>query len=131
MTFATLGWHAPHTGAQALERFTAIGAPADFERGTGSLFVPKAKLVFVLRAKERIPGFDCDPGATRLSVEFVFGPDGPVIFTPTSGGEYCRMGIGIALAVGLELEMQRIDWAGVQHPPGTVRVTGKGLRYVD
>ena len=129
--FATLGWHRPQTGAAALQRFTAIGAPPDFERGTGSLFVPKAELVFVLLAEERIPGLDCDPGAGRISIEFVFGPDGPVIFTPAAGAEYCRMGIGIALEVGRTLEMRPLDWGGARYPQGTVRVTEEGLQYVD
>ena len=131
LSFATLGWHRPQTGAAALERFTAIGAPPDFERGTGSLFVPKVELVFVLKAEERVPGLDCDPGAGRISIEFVFGPDGPVIFTPAAGAEYCRMGIGIALEVGRTLEMRQLDWGGTRYPQGTVRVTEEGLRYID
>ena len=130
LKFATLGWHRPQTGEGALERFNASGAPRDFKRGTGSLFVPKSELVFVLNAGETIPGFDCDPGATRVSIEFVFGPDGPVIFNPVSGGEFCQMGIGIALEVGRTLEMQRVDWGDVQFPRGTVRITNEGLEYV-
>ena len=131
LRFSTLGWHAPQTGAQALERFTAIGAPRDFRRGSGSLFVPKAELVFVLLAGERVPGLDCDPGAGRLAVEFVFGPDGPIIFTPTAGAELCQMGIGIALEVGRTLEMRPVDWGDVRYPQGTVRVTREGLQYID
>ena len=131
LSFATLGWHRPQTGAGALSRFNAIGAPLDFKRGTGSLFVPKAELVFVLRAGEQIPGLDCDPGAGRLSIEFVFGPDGPVIFTPVSGGEYCQVGIGIAIEVGRTLEMRRVDWGDMQFPRGTVRITSDGLEYVE
>ena len=131
LSFATLGWHRPQTGAGALARFNAIGAPPDFKRGTGSLFVPKAELVFVLRAGEQIPGLDCDPGAGRLSIEFVFGPDGPVIFTPVSGGEYCQIGIGIAIEVGRTLEMQRVDWGDMLFPRGTVRITSDGLEYVE
>ena len=131
LSFATLGWHRPQTGAGALARFNAIGAPMDFKRGTGSLFVPKAELVFVLRAGEQIPGLDCDPGAGRLSIEFVFGPDGPVIFTPVSGGEYCQIGIGIAIEVGRTLEMRRVDWGDMLFPRGTVRITSDGLEYVE
>ena len=131
LSFATLGWHRPQTGAGALARFNAIGAPLDFKRGTGSLFVPKAELVFVLRAGEQIPGLDCDPGAGRLSIEFVFGPDGPVIFTPVSGGEYCQIGIGIAIEVGRTLEMRRVDWGDMLFPRGTVRITSDGLEYVE
>ena len=131
LRFSTLGWHAPQSGAEALERFVAIGAPRDFKPGSGSLFVPKAELVFVLLAGERIPGLDCDPGAGRLAVEFVFGPDGPVIFTPAAGAELCQMGIGIALEVGRTLEMRPIDWGDARYPQGTVRVTGEGLRYID
>ena len=131
LKFAALGWHRPQTGEAALERFNASGAPRDFKRGTGSLFVPKSELVFVLNAGETIPGFDCDPGATRLSIEFVFGPDGPVIFNPGSDGEFCRMGIGIALEVGRTLEMRRVDWGDVQLPRGTVRITNAGLEYVE
>ena len=129
LNFASLDWHRPQTGREALERFTAIGAPRDFKRGTRSLFVPQSELVFVLKANERIPGLDCDPAVGKLSMEFVFGPDGPVIFTPVSGGEYCQMGIGIAIAVGRTLEMRRIDWGDEQYPPGTVRVTNEGLEY--
>ena len=129
LSFATLGWHRPQTGAEALERFSAIGAPPDFKRGTGSVFVPKSELVFVLQSGELVPGLDCDPGAGRISVEFVFGPDGPVIFTPAAGGELCQMGIGIALEVGRNLEMRRVDWGGVQYPQGTVRITNEGLQY--
>ena len=84
----------------------------------------------MLKAGERIPGLDCDPGAGQLSIEFVFGPDGPVIFTPDSGGKFCQMGIGIAIAVGLTLEMRRVDWGDNQYPHGTVRVTNEGLEYV-
>ena len=131
LSFATLGWHRPQTGAGALARFNAIGAPLDFKRGTGSLFVPKAELVFVLRAGEQIPGLDCDPGAGRLSIEFVFGPDGPVIFTPVSGGEYCQIGIGIAIEVGRTLEMRRVDWGDMLFRRGTVRITSDGLEYVE
>ena len=129
LRFATLGWHQPQTGAEALERFSAIGAPRDFKRGTGSLFVPKSELVFVLQSGERVPSLDCDPGAGRISVEFVFGPDGPVIFTAAAGGELCQMGIGIALEVGRNLEMRRVAWGGVQYPQGTVRITNEGLQY--
>ena len=131
LRFPTLGWHAPQTGAQALERFIATGAPRDFGRVSGSLFVPKAELVFVLLAGERVPGLDCDPGAGRLTAELVFGPDGPIIFTPAAGAALCRMGVGIALEVGRTLEMRPVDWGDVQYPQGTVRVTGEGLRYVD
>ena len=131
LPFATLGWHRPETGAEALERFIAIGTPRDFGPGSGSLFVPTPELVFVLHAGERVPGLDCDPGAGRLAVEFVFGPDGPVIFTPAAGAELCRMAIGIALEVGRTLEMQPIDWGDARYPQGTVRVTGKGLQYID
>ena len=130
LDFATLGWHRPQTGAQALARFDAIGAPPEFKRGKGTLFVPKGEFVFVLKAGERVPGLDCDPGAGRLSIEFVFGPDGPVIFTPTEGGEFCQTGIGIAIEVGRTLEIRRVDWGDTQLPPGTVRVTGQGLEYV-
>lgn len=130
LSFATLGWHRPQTGEDALKRFTAIGAPRDFKRGTGSLFVPNTELVFVLKSGETFPGFDCDPGAAELSVEFVFGPDGPVIFDPVSGGEYCQLGIGIALEVGRTMEMRRVDWADIQFPRGTVRITNQGLEYV-
>ena len=130
LSFAALGWHRPQTGAEALARFDALGLPRDFRRGTGPLFVPKAELVFVLRAGEKVPGLDCDPGAGRLAVEFVFEPDGPVVFTPAPDGEYCRMGIGIAIEVGHSLEMRRIDWGDVQYPRGTVRITNQGLEYV-
>ena len=129
LSFATLGWHPPQTGAEALARFDAIGAPPEFKRGTGALFVPKGEFVFVLQAGERIPGLDCDPGAGRLSIEFVFGPDGPVIFTPVAGGEYCQTGIGIAIEVGRTLEIRRVDWGDMQYPQGTVRVTDRGLEY--
>ena len=130
LSFAALGWHPPQTGADALARFNAIGAPPGFKRGTETLVVPKGELIFVLKAGERIPGIDCDPGAGGLSVEFIFGPDGPVIFTPAAGGGYCQAGIGIALAVGRTLEMGRVDWGDVQYPRGTVRVTNQGLEYV-
>ena len=130
LSFATLGWHRPQTGEDALKRFNAIGAPRDFKRGTVSLFVPNTELVFVLKSGETFPGFDCDPGAADLSVEFVFGPDGPVIFDPVSGGEYCQLGIGIALEVGRTMEMRRVDWADIQFPRGTVRITNQGLEYV-
>ena len=134
LRFTALGWHYPQTGEEALARFTALGAPPDFKRGKGLLFIPRAEFVFVLKAGETIPGFDCDPGAAKLSIEFVFGPDGPVVFSPAaggeSGGEYCQMGIGIALEVGRTLEMQRIDWGDVQLPRGTVRITNEGLENV-
>ena len=130
LDFATLGWHRPQTGAEARARFDAIGAPPEFRRGRGTLFVPKGELVFVLKAGERFPGLDCDPGVGRLSIEFVFGPDGPVIFTPTGNGELCQAGIGIAIEMGRTLEIRRADWGNMQLPPGTVRVTGQGLEYV-
>ena len=130
LDFAMLGWHRPQTGAEARARFDAIGAPPEFRRGRGTLFVPKGELVFVLKAGERFPGLDCDPGAGRLSIEFVFGPDGPVIFTPTGNGELCQAGIGIAIEMGRTLEIRRVDWGNMQLPPGTVRVTGQGLEYV-
>ena len=131
LSFAALGWHPPQTGADALARFRAIGAPPGFIRGTDALVVPKGELVFVLKAGERIPGFDCDPGgAEGLSIEFIFGPAGPVIFTPATGAGYCQAGIGIALTVGRTLEMRRVDWGDVQYPRGTVRITSQGLEYV-
>ena len=128
LSFATLGWHPPQTGAQALARFEASeDTSPEIQRGEGTLVVPKPDLVFVLKAGERIPGFDCDPGAGRLSIEFIFGPDGPIIFTPLAGGAYCRMGFGIALETGRTLEMQRADWGDTQYPQGTVRITNRGL----
>ena len=130
LDFAMLGWHRPQTGAEARARFDAIGAPPEFRRGKSALFVPKGEFVFVLKAGERFPGLDCDPGAGRLSIEFVFGPDGPAIFTPAEGGEFCQAGIGIAIEVGRTLEIRRVDWGDMQLPPGTVRVTGQGLEYV-
>ena len=130
LDYATLGWHRPQTGAEARARFDAIGAPPEFRRGKGALFVPKGEFVFVLEAGERFPGLDCDPGAGRLSIEFVFGPDGPVIFTPSGDGALCQAGIGIAVEVGRTLEIRRVDWGDTQLPPGTVRVTGQGLEYV-
>ena len=130
LSFATLGWHPPQTGAEALARFDAIGAPPGFKRGTDPLVVPKGELIFVLKAGERIPGFDCDPGAEGLSIEFIFGPDGPVIFTPAAGGEYCQAGIGIALEVGRTLVMGRVDWGDTRYPRGTVRITNQGLEYI-
>ena len=130
LDFATLGWHRPQTGAEARARFDTLGAPPEFRRGKGALFVPKGEFVFVLKDGERFPGLDCDPGAGRLSIEFVFGPDGPVIFTPTGGGEFCLTGIGIAIEVGRTLEIRSVDWGDTQLPPGTVRVTGQGLEYV-
>ena len=130
LDFTTLGWHRPQTGAEAQARFNAIGAPPEFRRGKGTLFVPKGEFVFVLKAGERFPGLDCDPGAGRLSIEFVFGPSGPVIFTPTEGGAFCQTGIGIAIEVGRTLEVRRADWGDMQLPGGTVRVTGQGLEYV-
>ena len=129
--FATLGWHPPQTGAAALARFDAIGAHPELKREKGTLFVPKGEFVFVLEAGERFPGLDCDPGAGRLSIEFVFGPDGPVIFTPTEDGEYCQAGIGIVIEVGRTLAIRRIDWGDLQLPQGTVRVTLQGLQYID
>ena len=131
LRFSTLGWHPPETGAEALERFIAIGAPRDFARGSGSLFVPNAELVFVLLAGQRVPGLECDPGAGRLTVEFVFGPEGPIIFTPAAGAELCRMGLGIALEVGRTLEVRPVDWGDVRFRQGTVRVTREGLQYID
>ena len=130
LDYATLGWHRPQSGAEARARFDAIGAPPEFRRGKGALFVPKGEFVFVLHAGERFPGLDCDPGAGRLSIEFVFGPDGPVIFTPSGDGALCQVGIGIAVEVGRTLEIRRVDWGDTQLPPGTVRVTGQGLEYV-
>ena len=130
LSFTMLRWHPPQTGAEALARFNATGAPPEFKRGKDSLFVPKGELVFVLKTGERIPGLHCDPGAGRLSIEFVFDPDGPLIFTPIAGGEYCQVGIGIALEVGRTLDMRRVDWGDVQYPRGTVRITARGLEYV-
>jgi len=129
--YSTLGWHPPQTGAEALARFDEIGAPPRFRRGKGTLFVPKGELVFVLERGERFPGFECDPGAGQLSIEFAFGPDGPVIFTPTDGGAFCQAGIGIVIEVGRTLAIRRIDWGDLQLPQGTVRVTGRGLEYID
>ena len=132
LSFATLGWHPPQTGAQALARFEASdGTSPEIQRDEGTLVVPKPDLIFVLKANERIPGFDCDPGAGRLSIEFIFGPDGPVIFTPLAGSGYCRMGFGIALETGRTLEMQRSDWGDTQYPRGTVRITNRGLERTD
>ena len=130
LSFATLGWHPPQTGADTLARFNAIGAPPGFKRGTETLVVPKGELIFVLKVGERIPDIDCDPDAGGLSIEFIFGPDGPVIFTPAADGGYCQAGIGIVLAVGRTLEMGRVDWGDVQYPRGTVRITNRGLEYV-
>ena len=129
LSFARLGWHRPQTGEEALERLRAMDAPPVLARGTGSLMVPESEFVFVLGAGEEVPGLACDPASARLAIELVFGPDGPVLFTPVSDGEYCQMGIGIALGVGATLEMRRVDWGDVQYPRGTVRVTNQGLEY--
>ena len=128
LSFATLGWHPPQTGAQALARFKASeDTSPEIQRGGDTLVVPKPDLVFVLKAGERIPGFDRGPGAGRLSIEFIFGPDGPIIFTPLAGGAYCQMSFGIALETGRPLEMQRADWGDTQYPRGTVRITNREL----
>ena len=129
LSFATLGWHNPQTGPEALARFKSSGAPAELKRGTDPMVVPAGDLILVLQEGERIPGLDCDPGAARLSIEFVFGPDGPVIFTPLDGGGFCQAGIGIALAVGSRLAMRRLDWGDTQYPQGTVHITASGLEY--
>ena len=94
--------------------------------------MPKADLVFVLKAGEQVPGLDCDPAAGRLSIEFVFGPDGPVIFNPISGEYYCQMGIGIAIGVGRTLEIRRIDWGDTRFPQGdgTSHESGTRIRQV-
>ena len=130
LSFAALGWYPPQTGKQALARFNESDISPELKRGEGVHFVPKGEFVFVLKAGERIPGFDCDPGVGRLSIEFVFGPDGPIIFTPARSGRYCQMGFGIALEVGRTLEMQQADWGGTTYPRGTVRITSQGLEYV-
>ena len=130
LSFAALGWYPPQTGKQALARFNESDISPELKRGEGVHFVPKGEFVFVLKAGERIPGFGCDPGVGRLSIEFVFGPDGPIIFTPARSGRYCQMGFGIALEVGRTLEMQQADWGGTTYPRGTVRITSQGLEYV-
>lgn len=130
LSFATLGWHPPQTGAQALARFNESDISTELKRGEDVHFVPKGEYVFVLKTGERIPGFDCDPGAGRLFIEFVFGPDGPVIFIPAEGGGYCQMGFGIALVVGRTLSMRQADWGNTTYPRGTVRITDRGLEYL-
>lgn len=130
LSFATLGWHPPQTGAEALVRFNEIDMSPEIRRGEDPLVVPKGEFVFVLEAGERIPGFDCDPGAGRLSIEFIFSLNGPVIFTSMGDGGYCRMGFGIALEVGRTLEIRQAEWGETQYPRGTVRITGQGIEYV-
>ena len=130
LSFEMLGWHPPQTGAEALARFDESNTSPEIKRGEGALVVPESKLVFVLETGERIPGFDCDPGAGRLSVEFLFSLNGPAIFTPAQGGGYCQMGFGIALEAGRTLEMRRAEWGDAAYPGGTVRITGRGLEYV-
>ena len=132
LRFPTLGWHTPadrRAGAGALHRDR--GVPG-FQSGVGLPVRADGRA----RLRAARGGADtrfstATPGAGRLTVEFVFGPDGPIIFTPAAGAELCRMGIGIALEVGRTLEMQPVDWGEVQYPQGTVRVTGEGLQYVD
>ncbi len=129
LSFALLGWHPPQTGAEALVRLNESGSGQELKRGADVLVVPNGEFVFVLESGERIPGFDCDPGAGALSIEFVFGPDGPFIFTPKGAGGYCQVGFGIALEVGRALEMMQADWGSTTYPRGTVRVTEQGLEF--
>lgn len=130
LSFETLGWHPPQTGADALARFNESNTSPEIKRGEDALVVPESKFVFVLETGERVPGFDCDPGAGRLSVEFVFSLNGPAIFTPAQGDGYCQMGFGIALEAGRTLEMRQAEWGDAAYPGGTVRITGRGLEYV-
>lgn len=130
LSFATLGWRPPQTGAEALVRFNEIDMSPEIRRGKEPLVVPKSEFVFVLKAGERIPGFDCDPGAGRLSIEFIFSLDGPAIFTAAEDGEYCQMGFGIALEVGRTLEIRQAEWGETTYPRGTVRITDQGIEYV-
>ena len=130
LSFEMLGWHPPQTGAEALARFNESNTSPEIKRGGDALVVPESKLVFVLETGERIPGFDCDPGAGRLSIEFVFSLNGPTIFTPAQGDGYCQMGFGIALEAGRTLEMRQAEWGDAAYPGGTVRITGRGLEYV-
>ena len=130
LSFEMLGWHPPQTGAEALARFNESNTSPEIKRGEDALVVPESKFVFVLETGERIPGFDCDPGAGRLSIEFVFSLNGPTIFTPAQGDGYCQMGFGIALEAGRTLEMRQAEWGDAVYPGGTVRITGRGLEYV-
>ena len=130
LSFATLGWHPPQTGAEALVRFNESNTSPEIRRGKDQLVVPKGEFVFVLKAGERIPGFDCDPGAGRLSIEFIFSLNGPVIFTAAEDGGYCQMGFGIALEVGRTLEIRQAEWGETTYPRGTVRITDQGIEYV-
>lgn len=130
LSFATLGWRPPQTGAEALVRFNESNTSPEIRRGKDPLVVPKGEFVFVLKAGERIPGFDCDPGAGRLSIEFIFSLNGPVIFTAAEDGGYCQMGFGIALEVGRTLEIRQAEWGETTYPRGTVRITDQGIEYV-
>ena len=129
LSFAALGWHPPQNGAQALARFRALDISPELRRSADAHFVPKGEFVFVLKAGERVPEFDCDPGAGQLFIEFVFAPDGPIIFTPAAGGGYCQMGFGIALEVGRTLEIEQTEWGDATYPKGTIRITDQGLEY--
>ncbi len=128
--YTTLGWRAPASGAEVLERFRRNRDSPLLGRGLDELIVPDASKVYLLARGERVPGFDCDPGAARLALTLLMGYDGPLSFRVLGAEGYCRLGFGIALAEGTVLRMEPASWAGARIRAGRVRIGARGLEYL-
>ncbi|MCP5150352.1 MAG: peptidoglycan-binding protein [Chromatiales bacterium] len=131
LRYAELGWRPPGTGAEVLARHQAAGASPIRARMHGDLIVPSGEEVYVVARGERVPGLDCEPSTTRLSVEPMMGMDGPVMFSDLGEAGFCQLGFGIVLEEGQELRLLRAEWGSTSVAGGKVRVGREGLVYVE
>ncbi|HSS64415.1 MAG TPA: peptidoglycan-binding domain-containing protein [Gammaproteobacteria bacterium] len=131
LSYETLGWRAPQSGANALSRFRRKTGSLDMQRSARELVVPNGDGVYLIDSGDAVPGFDCDPGRGRIEMEFMLGPKGPVAFRPLDRNGYCQLGFGILLQVGQRLHVNAASWNGGEIPGGLVEVGTKGLLYVE
>jgi|GEM_PF-3769780 len=130
LSYRKLGWRSPASGKAILARFKASGDPPLMEHGIAELIVPDASKIYLLERGARVPGFDCDPAANRLSLNLLLGVGGPLSFRGLGEGGYCRIGFGILLVVGQTLRLEPSNWGNEALPGGRVRVGRRGLEYL-
>lgn len=128
ISFEALGWHPPQSARGVLARHGArTDRSPEMTRDTGELVVPGPDLVYVLRRGERIPELQCDPRAGRVTIDPVFGRDGPIVFASVGNVGVCRLGFGIVLAVGTRVELVGSGWLDARLPQGPGRIREDGI----
>ena len=131
LSYAELGWNPPQSGARAKAQFLREGGSPEMRNANGEVVIPRGKSVFVLNRGEQIPGFDCDPSAGSLTIEFMLGLNGPMLLRSRGDTGFCQLGFGAVFGVGRTLRMHEAHWGEQSFPAGKVKLTKKGLRYLN